>query len=74
MDDVAGRQHRPCIIPQAVTQSSAPEDGENNCPKLVERTRFINNPLFLHLDGLNTIYSSLYFFDIYFTKLPFWFV
>jgi len=24
------RQHRGCIIPQAVTQSSAPEDGQNN--------------------------------------------
>ena len=24
------RQHSGCIIPQAVTQSSAPEDGQNN--------------------------------------------
>ena len=24
-----GRQHRGCIIPQAVTQSRAPEDGQN---------------------------------------------
>jgi hypothetical protein len=28
-----GRQHRGCIIRQAVTHSSAPEDGQNNCPK-----------------------------------------
>ena len=48
---VAGRQHRGCIIPQAVTQSSAPEDGQNNCPKLVELTGIINKPLLLHLVG-----------------------
>jgi hypothetical protein len=75
--DVAGRWPATSSVhytTNCITQSSAPEDGENNCPKLVERTGFINNPLFLHLDGLNTIYSSLYFFDIYFTKLPFWFV
>ena len=27
------------------TQSSAPEDGQNNCPKHVELTRIINMPL-----------------------------
>ena len=37
-----GRQHRGCIIPQAVTQSSAPEDGQNNCPKHVELIGIIN--------------------------------
>jgi len=31
------------------TQSSAPEDGENSCPKHVERTGIINKPLLLHL-------------------------
>ena len=31
------------------TQSSAPEDGQNNCLKLVELTGIINKPLFLHL-------------------------
>ena len=31
------------------TQSSAPEDGQNNCPKLVELTGIINKPLLLHL-------------------------
>jgi len=36
------------IIPQAVTQSSAPEDGQN-CPKHVQLTGIINKPLLLHL-------------------------
>ena len=31
------------------TQSSAPEDGQNNCPKHVELTGSINKPLLLHL-------------------------
>ena len=62
-----GRQHRGCIIPQAVvalyhklwlhyttscnTQSSAPEDGRNYRPKHVELIGIINKPLFLHLVG-----------------------
>ena len=46
-----GRQHRGCIIPQAVTQSSAREDGQNNCPKHVELTGIINKSLLLHLVG-----------------------
>ena len=33
------------------TQSSAPEDGKNNCPKHVELTGTINKPLLLHLVG-----------------------
>ena len=33
------------------TESSAPEDGQNNCPKHVELTGFINKSLFLHLVG-----------------------
>ena len=33
------------------TQSSAPEDGENICPKHVELTGIINKPLLLHLVG-----------------------
>ena len=46
------RQHRECIVPQAVThKSSAPEDGQNNCPKHVELTGIINKPLLLHLVG-----------------------
>ena len=31
------------------TQSSASEDGQNNCPKHVELTGIINKPLLLHL-------------------------
>ena len=33
------------------TQSSAPEDGQNNCSKHVELTGIINKALFLHLVG-----------------------
>ena len=33
------------------TQSSAPEDVQNNCPKHVEVTGIINKPLLLHLVG-----------------------
>ena len=33
------------------TQSSAPEDGKNNCPKHVELTGIINKLLLLHLVG-----------------------
>ena len=40
-----------CVITQAATHSSAPEDGKNNCPKHVELTGIINKPLFLHLVG-----------------------
>ena len=40
-----------CIIPQAVTESSAPSDGQNNCPKHAEFTGIINKPLLLHLVG-----------------------
>ena len=41
------------------TQSSAPEDGQNKCPKHVELNGIINKPLLLHLVGC--IYY-LYFF------------
>jgi len=33
------------------TQTSAPEEGQNNCPKYVELTGIINKPLILHLVG-----------------------
>ena len=33
------------------TQSSATEDGQNNCPKHAELTGIINKPLLLHLVG-----------------------
>jgi len=59
---VAGWQHRGCIIPQAVTQSGAPEDEQNNCPKNVELTGIINKPLLLHLVGcLYYLYFIIYF-------------
>ena len=32
-------------------QSSAPEDGQNNCPKHAELTGIINKPLLLHVVG-----------------------
>ena len=51
MLSATGRQHRRCITPQAVTQSSAPEDVQNNFPKPVELTGIINKPLLLHLVG-----------------------
>ena len=54
-----GPQHRGC------TQSSAPEDGQNNCPKPVELTGIINKPLLLHLVGC--LYYS--HFIIYFLRL-----
>ena len=46
-----GRQHRWCIMPQAVTQSGAPEGGCNYRPKRVERSGIINKSLLLHLVG-----------------------
>ena len=81
----SGRQHRGCIIPQAVnTQSSVPEDGQNNCPKHAELTGTINKPLLLHLVVVYIIYISLYFLMlakqsqflplqnvVYFITLPF---
>ena len=33
------------------TQSSVPEDGQNNCPKHVEVTGIINKPLLFRLVG-----------------------
>ena len=56
-----GRQHRGCFIPQTVTQSIAPEDGQNNCPKHVELTGIINKPLLLHLVGcIYYLYFSVF--------------
>ena len=43
------------------TESSVPEDGKNNFPKLVEPTRIINKPLLLHLVGcLFYIYRAMH--------------
>ena len=52
--DVAG--HRPATswvryTTSCNTQSSAPEDGQNNCPKHVELIGIINKPLLLYLAG-----------------------
>ena len=52
--DVVG--HRPATssvhcTTNCNTQSSAPEDGQNNCPKHVELTGIINKLLLLHLVG-----------------------
>ena len=41
----------PTITTSCNTQSSAPEDGQNNCPKHVELTEIINKPLLLHIVG-----------------------
>ena len=43
-----GRQH---YTTSCNTQSSAPEEGQNKCPKHVELTGIINKPLLLHLVG-----------------------
>ena len=59
----SGRQHRGCIIPQAVTQSSSPRDGQNNFPKPVELTGIINKPLLLHPVGCHIYLHFIIFFD-----------
>jgi len=47
------------------TQSSAPEDGQNNCPKQVELTGIIKKPLLLHLVGcLYYLYFIIFFWDL----------
>ena len=47
------------------TQSSAPEDGQNNCTKRVELTEIINKPLLLHLfDCLYYLYFIIFFWDL----------
>ena len=70
------------------TQSSAPEDGQNNFPKHVELTGIINKPLLLHLVGsLYYLYFIIFFLRlakqsqcillqnvVYFITLLFWFV
>ena len=44
------------------TQSSAPEDVQNNLPKHVELTGIINKPLLLHLVGcLYYLYFIIFF-------------
>ena len=53
-----GRHCNGCNILQAVTQSSAPEDRQNNCPKHVEMIGIINKPLLLHLVRVYIIYIN----------------
>ena len=59
--------HRPATswvhyITSCNTQSSVPEDGQNNCPKHVELTGIINKPLLLHLVGcLYYLYFVIFF-------------
>ena len=51
--------------PSCNTQSSFPEDGQNNCPKHVELTGIINKPLLLHLVGcLYYLYFIIFFWDL----------
>ena len=67
------------------TQSIAPEDGQNNCPKHAELTGIINKPLLLHLVGcIYYLYFIIFFLRlakqsqfiplpnvVYFITLPF---
>ena len=89
--DVAS--HRPATLSvhyttNCNTQSSAPEDGQNNCPKLVELTGIINKPSLLHLVSCRHYLCFVIFFFrlakqsqfiqlqnvVYFITLLFWFV
>ena len=61
---VGGRPATSCMhyTTSCNTQSSAPEDGQNNCPKHVEMTGIINKPLLLHLVGcLYYLYFIIFF-------------
>ena len=52
LHDVAGRWPATSWVHYTTscnTQSSAPEDVQNNCPKHFELTGIINKPLLLHL-------------------------
>jgi len=49
------------------TQSSAPEDGQNICPKYVELIGIINKPLVLHLVGC--LYYLYFNISLYFLRL-----
>ena len=53
------RQRRGCTITSCNTQSSAPEDGQNNCPKHVELIGIINHPLLLGSRGTPVTPSNL---------------
>ena len=56
------RSSRLCVTVCGIIQSSAPEDGQNNCPKHVEVTGTINKPLLLYLVGcLYYLYFIIFF-------------
>ena len=61
--------HRPatsCVLytTSCNTHSTAPEDGQNNCPKNVKLTGIINKPLLLHLVGFLYYLYLFIFFEI----------
>ena len=60
-----GRQHRGLLhyTTSCNTQFSAPEDGQNNCPKHVELTGIINKTLLLHLVGCLYYLHFITFFE-----------
>ena len=65
--DVAGRWPATSWVHYTTgcnTQSSAPEDGQNNFPKHVELTGIINKPLLLHLAGCLYYLYFFIFFEI----------
>jgi hypothetical protein len=64
-----GWQHRGWIIPQAITQSSAPEDGRDHRSNHVGLIGIINKPLLLHLVGVYIIYVNDARCNKYETKL-----
>ena len=51
------RSTRLCVTACGNTQSSAPEDGRDQCPKHVELIG-INKPLLLHLLGVYIVYIN----------------
>ena len=60
--NAVGRQHRGCIIPQAVTHILVLLRWKNNCPKHVELTGIVNKSLLLHLVGcLYYLYFLIFF-------------
>ena len=64
--DVAGlRPATSCVhyTTSCNTQSSAPEDGQNNCPKHVELTGIINKPLLLYPVGYLYYLYFITFFE-----------
>jgi hypothetical protein len=62
-----GRPATSCVhyTASCITQSSAHEDGQNNCPKHVEVAGIINKQLLLHLVGcLYYLYFIIFFLDL----------